>query len=189
LIIVMIRRACRAIALTAALLLALPSGSTSQTLDTDDVKAGFLFNFAKFVEWPADAMNAASPITIGVLGNDGVNDALRTIVKDKHIGGRAIAVRRTASIDDMAGLHVLFVGQGEKARITDVLKRLDGMAILTVSDVDRFCEQGGAIGLVREGNHVRFEVNLDAAERARLKVSSKLLTLARRVQSAKAGDR
>jgi len=185
----MIRRACRTLALTAAILLALPSGLTSQTLDTDDVKAAFLFNFAKFVEWPADAMNGASAITIGVLGSDGVNDALRTMVKDKNIGGRAITVKRTASVDEVAGLHMLFVGQGEKARIADVLKRLESMAILTVSDVDRFCEQGGAIGLVREGNHVRFEVNLDAAERARLKVSSKLLNLARRVQSAKAGDR
>jgi hypothetical protein len=161
---------------------AAPSGH--QTASTDEVKAAFLFNFTKFVEWPADSA-AATPFQFGVLGSDHIGDALREIVRGKTVTGRQIATRRVTAGDDLSHLHLLFVSAAEKGRLPDVIKRLDGTAVLTVSDVDKFCQQGGVIALALEGNHVRFDVNLEAAERSRLKVSSRLLSLARTVHPVK----
>jgi hypothetical protein len=183
------RRVIPALAIAAMLLLALPVRLTSQTANTDDVKAAFLFNFARFVEWPAESTSGATAINLGVLGSDSIGDALRTMVKDKTVAGRRLTVRRASSDDDLSALHLLFISQAEKARVPDVIKRLEGSAVLTVSDVDRFCESGGVIGLVVESNHVRFDVSLGAAERSRLRVSSKLLNLARKVHGAKQGER
>lgn len=181
------RRARCAVVLSVVCLAALPIALRGQTATTDEVKAAFLFNFAKFVEWPA--MNDGA-LQIGVLGNDGLGDSLREIVRGKTVNGRPLATRRVNPNDDLSRLHVLFVGASEKARVADVLKRVEGSSVLTVSDVDKFCHQGGVIALTQEGNHVRFDINLDAADRSKLKVSSKLLTLARTVHPVRAaGDR
>jgi YfiR/HmsC-like len=127
---------------------------------------------------------------LGVMGNDRIADALGESVKDKTAGGRPLTARRVSRSDDLSRLHLLFVGASEKSRILEVMKRVDESRVLTVSDVEGFCELGGVIGLTIEKSRVRFEVNLEAAERSRLKVSSKLLTLARTVHPAKtAGDR
>jgi hypothetical protein len=183
------RRAWCGLALAALLLLVRPLELSSQTANTDDVKAAFLFNFAKFVEWPSDATSGTTTLSLGVVGNDAISDALRTMTRDKIVGGKGVSVRRAAPGEDLASFNLLFIGQSEKARLGDVLKRLEGTAVLTVSDADRFCEQGGVIALVIVDNHVRFDVSLEAAERSRLRVSSKLLNLARRVFGSKQGDR
>ena len=186
------RRVCRAVAIALGLWLVLPCALDSQTATTVEVKAAFLYNFAKFVEWPSDATSGVPTINMGVLGSDTMGDALRAMVRDKAIGGKGFAVRKPANLDDLAGLHLLFVGDTEKHRVADILRRLDGATVLTVSDIDRFCQMGGTIELAVENNHVRFDVRLDAAQRSRLKVSSKLLGLARTVHGAnvaKQGDR
>jgi len=174
--------------MTLGLWLALPHAVGSQTANTLEVKAAFLYNFAKFVEWPSDATSGMPTINVGVVGNDAVGEALRAMVRDKNIGGKGLSVRKPANLDDLAGLHLLFVGGAEKHRVADILRRLDGATVLTVSDIDRFCQMGGTIELVVENNHVRFDVRLDAAQRARLKVSSKLLGLARTVHGANAAN-
>jgi hypothetical protein len=161
----------------------------SQTANTVEVKAAFLFNFAKFVEWPAEATSGTSTINVGVLGNDALGDALRAMVRDKAVGGRGFVVRRPSGVDDLGGLHMLFVGESEKSRVGEILKRVDSLSVLTVSDIDRFCEMGGTINLFIEDSHIRFEVRLDGTQRSRLKISSKLLNLARKVHGAKQGDR
>jgi hypothetical protein len=182
-------RACCGLALAALLVFVRPLELSSQTANTDDVKAAFLFNFAKFVEWPSDATSGTGTLSLGVVGNDAISDALRVMTKDKTLGGKGISVRRASVGDDLASFNLLYIGQSEKARLADTLKRLEGAAVLTVSDAERFCEQGGVIGLVIVDNHVRFDVSLEAAERARLRVSSKLLNLARRVFGSRQGDR
>ena len=175
--------------------LILPCTVDSQTATTVEVKAAFLYNFAKFVEWPLDATSGMPTINVGVLGSDPLGDSLRAMVRDKTIGGRGFAVRKPANLDDLSGLHLLFVGEAEKQRVADILRRLEGSAVLTVSDIDRFCQMGGTIELVVENSHIRFDVRLDTAQRSRLKVSSKLLGLARTVHGAngangaKQGDR
>ncbi len=160
--------------------------AAEQIATTDEVKAAFLFNFAKFVEWPADAPGDASPFVIGVIDSNGIGDALRELVRTKSIGNRSISVKRLAADDDLISTQMLFVGQAGRAKVVEVLRRASKAAVLTVSDVDSFCEQGGIIALTLEGNHVRFEVNLDPAERVRLKISSKLLALARKVHPSSA---
>ncbi len=172
--------------------LVLPRAVDSQTATSIEVKAAFLYNFAKFVEWPADATSGTTTINLGVLGNDAIVEALKTIVRDKTVSGRGFAIKRPASLDDFGGLHMLFVGEAEKRHVPEILKRLEGGTVLTVSDLDRFCQMGGTIALVIENNHVRFDIRLDTAHRSRLKVSSKLLNLARTVHGAngaKQGDR
>jgi hypothetical protein len=164
-------------------------GLFTQSLTTDEAKAAFVFNFAKFIEWPVGPATAG-PLHIGVLGNDGVTDALSDIARVKKAGVRPLAIRRVTAGDDLPKLHVLFLGASGKPQLTEILKRLNGSHVLTVSDVELFCQSGGVIGLMLDGNHLRFEVNLAAAERAQLRVSSKLLTLAKTVLPAKAaGDK
>lgn len=184
-------RVARAVMLAAALVGTGSSTARAQVATTDEVKAAFLVNFAKFVEWPEDPP-ASALFIIGVLGSDRIADLLREFVRGKAIGSRPLAVRRLSGNEDVAGFHMLFVGQSEKDRLPDLLRRVDGSSILTVSDADGFCDAGGIIALALEDTHVRFDISLEAAERSRLKVSSKLLSLARTVHPVKpagAGNR
>lgn len=155
----------------------------------DEVKAAFVFNFVKFVEWPAEVVPSNGPLVLGVLGSDGIEESLRTYVRGKTVNGHELIVRRIGGSDDVGRLHLLFVGADEHDRVPDVIKRVEKNSVLTVSDVERFCQTGGVIALAMDQNRVRFDVNLDAAERGRLKLSSKLLALARSVHSSKTGDR
>jgi hypothetical protein len=188
---VLFRRVGLAIALAVPMCVTTtPPVLVAQIASADEVKAAFVFNFAKFVEWPPDVAPPGAPLVIGVLGNDAVEESLRTVTRGKVIDGRQLTVRRLTSGDDFTRVHLLFVGAAERMRMSDVLRRVDGFGVLTVSDAERFCQAGGVIALAMEENRVRFDVNLDAAEHGRLKVSSKLLSLARTVKSAKAsGDR
>lgn len=157
--------------------------ASAQTASSADVKAAFLLNFSKFVEWPPEA--ASGPFVIGVLGDDAVADALRDLVGGKSVGGRPLVARRVVPKDNLAELHMLFIGTSEAARLADVLRRTGSGSVLTVSDLDRFCQQGGIIEFRSERDRVRFEINLDQAERARLVINSKLLALAKTVHHTK----
>lgn len=146
-----------------------------------DIKAAFLLNFAKFVEWPAAPSHE---FVIGVLGDDAVAEALRDLAKGKAIHGRPLVTRRVVLKDNLAGLQVLFIGASESARLGDVLQRTNGGSVLTVSDLDRFSRQGGTIEFRSERDRVRFDINLDEAERSGLIINSKLLALAKTVHHA-----
>ena len=147
------------------------------------LKAVFLMNFAKFVEWPASAFRSAqSPITICVLGDDPFGHDLDDVVRDQMAGDRSLAVRRLAQVHREETCHVLFLGSSEKDRAERILGALKNAPMLTVSDGDEFTAAGGMIGFLIEDNKIRFEINLDAAERAGLKISSKLLKLAKNVR-------
>jgi hypothetical protein len=145
------------------------------------VKAAFLYNFTKFVEWPEIVFRDASdPFVIAVLGEDPFGSAL-DILKGKTVNGRPLIVRRAAAIGELGRFHLLFVAASERSRLASVLPAAHAMHALTVGDVKGFAEQGGAIQLVRDGDRIGFRVNQDASRRAELKVSSKLLALARAV--------
>jgi hypothetical protein len=163
--------------------------AAQQIATADEVKAAFVFNFVKFVEWPAEVLPAGGSLLLGVMGSDGIEESLRSYARGKTVNGRELTIRRVTGGDDLSRLHLLFVGVAEQGRVTDVIKRVDGKSVLTVSDCERFCQAGGVIALSMDQNRVRFDVNLDAAERSRLKMSSKLLALARSVHSSKTGDR
>ncbi len=144
------------------------------------VKSAFLYHFATFVEWPAGAPSASAPeLTICVLGDDPFGETLDQTVAGKTIGARPLAIKRISRAAEAAECAVVFVGAGEGLRLPSLFADLRRLPVLTVGDVEGFAEAGGMIGMFVENNRVRFEINLGAADRARLKISSKLLSLAR----------
>lgn len=150
------------------------------------VKAAFLYNFAKFVEWPAEAfLNEQTPITICVLGRDPFGSALESVTRDKTAKGRSFLIRRFKAIEDVAGCHILFVSESEQKdmdRILSVLDKCRKCSVLTVSDMEKFARRGGVINFITIEKKIHFEVNMDAASRTGLKISSRLLTLAKIVK-------
>jgi hypothetical protein len=156
----------------------LASAATSSPQRADQLKAGYLFNFAKFVEWPATAMTD-SPLTMCFVGAAGVREALAKDLTDKRIGARPLAVRALDDVTDMGGCSVLYVeaAAGEAFRQSRERVR-DAGAVLTVSDAQGFARAGGMIELFTEVNRLRFNVNVDSARRAGLRISSSLLELA-----------
>ncbi len=146
------------------------------------VKAAFLYNYAKLVDWPTNAFATSStPITIGVLGQDPFGPALEKTIDGKKIGDRGLAIKRFRSVGDIHDCHVLFICQSERGRLPVILAALQGKSILTVGECDHFVESGGMIQLIKQDDAVRFRVNLGAANRASLRISSKLLRVAERV--------
>ena len=147
------------------------------------VKAAFLSNFAHFVEWPSNAFSTEnSPVAIGVLGDDPFGSALEEVVAGKFANGRAFEIKRFQNIKDIKTCHILFISSSEVKRLTGHFDALSQRGILTVGEVDRFAQKGGVISLILVDNKVRFEVNTWAADQAGLKISSKLLNLARAVE-------
>ena len=172
----------------------LDRGSLARAQDAQpteyEVKAAFLYNFARFIEWPADAFDGPqTPLVIGILGEDPFGSALDDIIARKTVRGRAVVVRRLHRDQDLRGCHLLFISASEKKRLPEILLSLRGSTVVTVSEIDRFIYSGGTINLLVENSRVRFEVNLDAAARARAKISAKLLALARGVVDDRAGKR
>jgi len=165
----------------------LTSTAGAQAGDADSseylIKAGFIYNFAKFVQWPSATFSQPdSPIVIGVLGADPFGNVLDRIVEDKKIGTRGFVVKRYKwgkDLKDLKDCKILFVSASEKARIDEILLSVKGLPILTVGETPGFAERGGVIRFTLEDNRVRFEVNVDAAHQAELNISSRLLTLAK----------
>jgi hypothetical protein len=160
------------------LLLFLPGMASAQAPEYD-LKAAFLFNFAKFVEWPASAFsNERAPLTICVYGEDPFGSTLDAVVQGERVGERSLLVQRPDSVDDLGECHVLFVCRSERDRLDEVMKKVEGEPVLTVADTDGFLRAGGVINFILEGSKVRFLIDQEAAERSGLRISSKLMRLA-----------
>lgn len=166
----------------AALLVLLPfSGLRSQDVHptADQVKAVFLFNFAQFVDWPSAAFaGPASPVVIGIIGEDPFGAYLDETVRGETLRGRALVVRRFHQNEDVRRCHIVFLAQSERDRIGTILEGVKGRPILTVSDDPGFLRRGGMVGFAFERNRVRVRINLVAVTAANLTVSSKLLRAA-----------
>lgn len=147
------------------------------------VKAAFVYNFAKFVEWPAESLIGDTPFVIGVLGRDPFKRVLDETVSGKTVREKRIAVKRVLRIEDALDCHILYISDSEKDGIAEIIRHLDRLPALTVSDVGRFAERGGMIQLMMDQNRVRFAINLAATEQSGLKPSSQLLKLAKVVSS------
>ncbi len=148
------------------------------------VKAAFLFNFTKFVEWPPSALpDARDPLKVCVLGEDPFGKSLKAVMDDE-VAGHPLSLRHLAGSSSLTTCHVLFISRSEKDRLPNLLESLRGVPVLTVGDTREFLEQGGIINFVLEGSKVRFEINQEAAEQVGIKISSKLLALARYVKGS-----
>jgi hypothetical protein len=152
------------------------------------VKAAYLFNFLKFVQWPEDAFqDSLAPIVIGIVGDDPFGEALPQVVVGKTVQGRDLVIRKFHDGEDLRGSHILFISASEKKRLPQLLASLRGSSVLTVGDMDHFVESGGMIQFLIEDSRVRFAIDAGAATRSRLKISAKLLTLARTFKAAERG--
>jgi hypothetical protein len=150
------------------------------------LKAVFLFNFAQFVEWPPSAFPAPdTPLVIGVLGKDPFGSYLDEVVRGETINNHPLTVRRYRRVEDITTCHILFIGRPEQERLEPVLDSLKGRSILTVGDAESFARRGGMIRFVTDSNRIRLRINLEAAETASLKLSSKLLRPAEIVSTGK----
>jgi len=167
--------------LLAALLNCPPARAQDAAPSEFQLKAAFIFNFAKFVEWPAEAFpTPASPFVIGVIGDNPFDDILRQTILNKQINGHPFRVAQCKTLADLKSCHILFISLSERKRLADILRSIRGASVLTVSDLDHFLPAGGMIHFLMEGNKVRFAINDAAAKEVGLRISSKLLNLAKR---------
>jgi hypothetical protein len=144
------------------------------------VKAAFIYNFAQFTQWPADAFASAdSPFVIGLVGDDPFDGALDKAVAGKNVAGHPMTVKRLRTAAEAAGCGLVFVPASQEARVAEVIAAVADKPVLTVGETGNFPWSGGIIRFVTEDNKVRFEINPDAAEKAHLRISSKLMKLAR----------
>jgi hypothetical protein len=145
-----------------------------------DLKAAFLFNFAKFIDWPPGSFTSPeAPFTICILGRDPFGHGLDESLQGKMIRARPLAVRRLKDKTEARSCQMVFVSSTESAHLTELLESLRGANVLLVGETNGFAAAGGTIELTLEDNHVRFTINVDAAGRASLTFSSKLLALAK----------
>lgn len=143
------------------------------------VKAAYIFNFTKFIDWPGEERVAGGePIRICIVGNDPIRTLLGEL-SNREAKGRPLKVMRIKDISALPPCHILFVSRSERPQLPLILERLQGMHVLTVSDMPQFAQQGGVISFVTENNRVKIEINQRAARQAGLKISAKLLEVAK----------
>ncbi len=164
-----------------AFALAMTPGGRAQDAGPSEyqIKAAIVYNFAKFVTWPPEAFAATdSPIVIGVLGKNVFGDALERTMHNKVINQHPLQFKEFSAVGEATNCHVLFISPSEKERLPAILEGLRGRSVLTVSEMSQFIESGGMINLEIVDNTVHFEINVEAAKKAGLEVSSKLLSVA-----------
>jgi hypothetical protein len=142
------------------------------------VKAAYLYNFGKFVEWPTRATTSESSFNICVLGQDPFGTSFSSTIGRESIKGKSVVLKRVPRAEEAVGCHILFISSSEASHVKEILAVLDKASVLTVSDMPQFTRHGGMIEFVMDANRVRFEVNLTSAERTGLTVSSQLLKVA-----------
>lgn len=176
-------RSGRIRAILLIVLLALfPCPASAQTAAEYDVKAAFLYNFTKFVEWPPQAFPpGSSQLKVCVLGDNPFGRSLESLITGEEVQGRKLQLWQMDILHSPDFCHVLFIGRSERRRIPAILMAVRGSPVLTVSETDGFLEKGGTINFKKQDGKVRFEINPGAAERGGLKMSSKLLRLATRI--------
>jgi hypothetical protein len=179
--------------LATLLLASVALGAQSQDLVSSEylIKAGFIYNFANLVQWPSTSfLQPDSPIVIAILGEDPFGTTLDRVLDGKKVNGRPFVIRRLKSVAELQRsaanpreCQILYVSSSEMPYLAETLQVVKDSPILTIGEKPGFAKSGGIINLVLEDNRVRFEVNVDAAKEADLNISSRLLALARIVQS------
>jgi hypothetical protein len=161
------------------------------------IKAGFIYNFANLVQWPsASFAQPDSPIVIVILGEDHFVTTLDHALDGKKVNARSFVIKRAKSISELQrtlgpqkDCQILYVSSSEMPHLSDAIQMLKGVPVLTIGETPGFARNGGIINLILEDNKVRFEVNVAAAKEADLNISSRLLALARIIQSPAADSR
>ena len=174
----LVGRAIRGRACVVGLIFAVTNAAhTAAPLEEYQIKAAYMLNFARFIEWP-ESDSSRGPIIVGVVGTDPFGDALDSTLAGKTVRGRPFSVRRFRSVQEIDECHMLFISSSEAARIAALVQHFNKTAVLTVGDSRGFVDSGGGIGFVVADNRVRFDINLNALASARLKASAQLLEVA-----------
>lgn len=177
------RRAAASVIVVATLVASLLVSPKAIAQSEDQIMAAFLFNFARYVEWPQDAFDRSDmPVNICMLSTKEFGDVVSKTVSGKTVADRAVVVRWTADLPETAGCHILFIGREFGKSHSEAVAELGGMSVFTVADQEGFAKAGGIANFFRAENRIRFEINPRAAQKAGLKISSRLLRLAKVVQ-------
>jgi hypothetical protein len=153
--------------------------------NASQVQAAYLYNFGKFVRWPTVApANQSGGFTICVLDQDPFGDTLQSTLSGETVSGKPVVIKRLARIQDASACHILFISQSQARDLKGILTSLDESSVLTVSDIPDFSRRGGMIQFVPDGDRIRFEINLQGAEKSHLVFPSELLKVAVTVRRA-----
>lgn len=148
------------------------------------LKAAALYNFAKFIRWPPEVYaNGDRALTFCVIGANPIVSTLERISEGKTIQNRKTAIKRAPTMDQVVSCHILFIGRSEQGSLSHILAILDNSSVLTVGETQDFARRGGIIEFFIANNKLRFAINVDAANRARLIISAQLLKLAKIVRT------
>ena len=150
----------------------------AQTPNEYRVKAAFILNFTKFIDWPSDGYGDGGTLIIGIVGDDPFGGSLDQL-NGNMVNGHRIVIRRLKAGDYLRGCQILFVSSSERNRLGKILESVKGGTVLTIGELSHFNQAGGIIKFVIQDNKVRFEINTGAASQARLRISSKLLALSK----------
>ena len=171
----------RVFLLTFLLVIGISVASSQSPQSEYQLKAAFIFHFAQLVEWPHQAAGESGKLLLCTLGDDPFHGELEETVSGKRIGPSMLRVRHARLTQELHGCQLLFISKAEARRIPAVLSEIQRSPILTVGETEGFLDAGGIIRFCLEGNKLRFEINRSAADMAGLKVSSRLLVLAKNV--------
>jgi hypothetical protein len=171
-----------------ALALMTPFAEGQQVAGEYEVKAAYLLNFARFVEWRPETLPAGAPLHVAIVGKHAFGRALEDVLRGKSANGHPILLRQLQWQDPLAGQHIIFISASEESHLPEILERLGNQNVLTVSDIDRFSLRGGIVEFRMVGNRVRFDINRGPANRAQITISSKLLSVARAVHGVRAAE-
>lgn len=153
-----------------------------------EVKAAYLLNFARFVEWLPETLPAGAPLQIGIVGKHLFGSALEQVLRGKSANGHPIVLRQLQWQDDLANCHIVFISASEESHLPEILATLGRRHVLTVSDIDRFALRGGMVEFRMVGNRVRFDIHRGPARVAHITISSRLLSVARAVHERKGAE-
>lgn len=158
-----------------------PDSAKSQQFTEYELKAAYLFNFGKFVQWPADAFKKnTDPFIIGIYGNNPFGEILQQTIQNKTLQNRPVILINVSTTEEAETCHILFICKTDKLQLSLIIKAINNKSILTVGDnIDEFCESGGIINFTSQHSQKRFEINNKASLKAQLIISSKLLSLSR----------
>jgi hypothetical protein len=156
-----------------------PLSAQSPVSKEYQIKAVFLFNFAQFVKWPTAVFASPDePFRIGILGSDPFDSFLDATVQGEKVDGHPLVIQRYTNVAEIKDCQILFISRSESERMEDIISGLKGRSVLTVADSEGFIKSGGVVLLSKEENKIRLLINLEAAKKANLSISSKLLRLA-----------
>jgi hypothetical protein len=157
-------------------------GAETRALKEHELKAAFVYNFTKFVEWPSSSFrDTNAPFVVAVAGHSPCTAELEKIAKERKLIGRQMIIKKVATFEAAQNAQALFISASENSRSKDWLAAVRGRSVLTIGESEPFCKQGGVINFLLEGEKIRFEININQAEAAGLKVSAQLQKLAKTV--------